>query len=91
MKSAKPGDSTSGVELQDVSSHGIWILVDDQEHHLPFEQFPWFREATVAQLSDIRCPRAGHLRWPALDVDLTLDSIVNPEAYPLVSRGMLES
>ncbi len=45
----------------------------------------------MAQLSDIRCPRAGHLRWPALDVDLTLDSIVNPEAYPLVSRGMLES
>jgi hypothetical protein len=28
----------------------------------PFEQFPWFREATVAQLSDIRCPRPGHLR-----------------------------
>ena len=41
--------------------------------------------------SRISGARAGHLRWPALDVDLTLDSIVNPEAYPLVSRGMLES
>ena len=86
MKSAKPGDSTSSVELQNVSPHGMWILVDEREHHLPFEQFPWFREATVAQLSAILSPRPGHLRWPRLDVDLTLDSIVHPEAYPLVSR-----
>lgn len=25
-----------------------------------------------------------HLRWPDLDVDLTLNSIKNPEAFPLV-------
>jgi len=31
-------------------------------------------------------PRNGHLRWPQLDVDLTLDSIENPDRYPLVSR-----
>jgi hypothetical protein len=26
-----------------------------------------------------------HLYWPALDVDLTLESIRHPERYPLVS------
>ena len=79
----------AGVEfrgaLSILNKNGIWILVDDREHYLPFEQFPWFREATVSQLSDIVCPRPGHLRWPQLDVDLTLDSIVDPKAYPLVS------
>ena len=87
MRSATPGDSASGVELQNVSPHGIWVLVDEGEHYLPFEQFPWFRDATVSQLSDIRRPRPKHLRWPQLDVDLELDSIDHPDRHPLVSRG----
>ena len=87
MKSAQRGDSTSGVELLNVSPHGMWILVDEGEHCLPFEQVPWFRDATVAQLSDIERPRPEHLRWPQLDVDLALDSIDHPERHPLVSGG----
>ena len=87
MKSAKPGGSTSGAELQNVSPQGIWILVDDREHYLPFDRFPWFRNATVSQLADIERPRPEHLRWPGLDVDLTLASIEDPERYPLVSGG----
>ena len=87
MKSAKPGGSTSGVELQNVSPHGLWILVDGQEHYLPFDQFPWFRDATVAQLAEIKRPQLEHLRWPKFDVDLTLASIKYPERYPLVSGG----
>ncbi len=87
MKSAKPGGSTSGVELQSVSPRGLWILVDGQEHYLPFDQFPWFQNATVAQLAEIERPHLEHLRWPQLDVDLTLASIEYPERYPLVSGG----
>jgi len=55
--------------------------------YLPFDDFPWFENATVAQIADIERPGRGHLHWPALDVDLTLDSIEQPERYPLVSRG----
>ena len=90
MRSAKPGDSTSGVELQNVSPHGMWVLVDEREHYLPFEDFPWFRDATVAQLGEIERPRPGHLRWPQLDVDLTLDSMDHPEWYPMVSAEVAE-
>jgi uncharacterized protein DUF2442 len=86
MKSAKPGGSTSGVELQNVSSDGLWILIDDREHYLPFAEFPWFRTATIAQLAAIERPSERHLRWPALDVDLTVDSIEHPDRYPLVNR-----
>jgi hypothetical protein len=77
--------STSTVELSNVSAHGLWLLVDEQELYLPFDDFPWFREATIAQLSQIERPEPGHLRWPDLDVDLSLDSIEHPERYPLVS------
>ena len=61
--------------------------MDGRELYLPFEDFPWFKDATVAQIADIERPGREHLHWPALDVDLTLDSIEHPERYPLVSRG----
>lgn len=87
MRSAEPGVSTSAVELANVSSHGLWLLIDEREHYLPFDLFPWFREASIGQLSRIERPTREHLYWPDLDVDLTLDSIQRPEAYPLVSRA----
>lgn len=77
--------STSTVELGNVSAHGLWLLVDEQELFLPFDAFPWFREATIAQLSNVERPAPGHLRWPDLDVDLSLESIEHPDRYPLVS------
>jgi hypothetical protein len=63
-------------------------LVDDQELFLPFEKFPWFLDAPVGAILELERPAPGHLRWPRLDVDLTLDSIEHPERFPLVAdRG----
>lgn len=90
MRSAERGAGTSGVELANVSPHGLWLLIDGDERYLPFDDFPWFRDATVAQLSTIERPTPDHLRWPDLDVDLTIDSIERPDAYPLVSRPRSE-
>ena len=86
MKSAKRGIDTSGVELSNVSEHGVWILVDGEKRYLPFDQFPWFRHATAAQLAAIERPTPTHLRWYELDIDLTLESIDRPQDFPLVSR-----
>lgn len=86
MRSGEPGTSTSAVELANVSPHGLWLLIDDREHYLPFDAFPWFRDATIGQLSRIERPTRDHLYWPELDVDLTRDSIERPDVYPLVSR-----
>ena len=85
MKSGKPGTGTSGVELANVSKHGFWVLIDGRELYLPFDAFPWFGDASIKQLSEIERPRPGHLRWPLIDVDLTVASIEDPERYPLVS------
>ena len=63
------------------------MLLDGRELFLPFEEFPWFRGATIEQIHDIERPHADHLRWPGLDVDLSVDSIEHPERYPLTSRA----
>lgn len=83
-----PGIDTSAVEVTHISRHGFWLLLDDEEELLlPFEHFPWFRSATVEQITEVERPSPNHLYWPRLDIDLSVESIRQPEAFPLVSRG----
>jgi hypothetical protein len=86
MKSEQLGANTSAVEVVGISPHGVWLLLDDTEHFLPFEHFPWFRDAAVGEVLNVERPQPHHLYWPDLDVDLHVDSIIDPEKYPLVSR-----
>ena len=81
-----PGTITSVAEVTHVSKHGFWLLLDTEELLVPFEQFPWFNKATIEQLSDVQWPTPNHLYWPQLDADLSVESIRDPSAFPLVSR-----
>ena len=86
MKSTPPGTPTLTVEVVHVTASGVRLVVDGRELFASFKDFPWFEDATIRQLTQIERPAADHLRWPALDVDLELDSLLHPEKYPLVSR-----
>jgi len=86
MKSEALGIDTSGVEVTNISPHGLWLLVENEELFLPFDEFPWFRDARVSAVLHVERSFQDHVRWPDLDVDLTLDSIRDPNRYPLVSR-----
>jgi Protein of unknown function (DUF2442) len=81
-----PGTPTSEIEVSLVSSKGFWLLLDSEELYLSFAEFPWFKKATVEQITTVERPSAGHLYWPLMDVDLAVASIQNPSAFPLVSR-----
>ncbi len=86
MRSAKRGKPISAVEITNVSKHGFWLLTERGELFAAFDDFPWFREASIGKLLNVESPRPGHLYWPELDVDLALESIEDPTAFPLVSR-----
>lgn len=81
-----PGIATSGAEVTNVSAHGFWLLVGDEELPVPFAQFPWFKRATIEQLLAVERPTDDHLYWPQLDIDLSVESLRNPDAFPLVSK-----
>jgi hypothetical protein len=87
MKSAKLGKRTSDVEITNVSKHGFWVLIGTKERFVPFEHFPWFRNAPIGHLLNVELPSAHHLYWPDLDVDIAVESIDHPERFPLVSKG----
>jgi hypothetical protein len=71
-----------------VSRYGILLRLGEERLFLSFEAFPWFRGARLAKILQVEEPVPRHLRWPALDVDLTVDAIRHPHRYPLVSRGL---
>ena len=81
-----PGIATLAAEVTNVSKHCLWLLLDDEELVVPFSEFPWFKAATIEQLSDVERPSENHLYWPAIDVDLSVESIRKPENFPLVSK-----
>ena len=70
------------VEVTNISRHGFWILLQDEELFLPFAEFPWFRDAPVGKILNLELPSPDHLYWP----DLAVESIRHPERFPLVSR-----
>jgi hypothetical protein len=61
------------------------MLVDGRELFLAFDEFPWFKQASVEAILRLERPSPEHFYWPELDVDLGLDSIERPERYPLKS------
>ena len=81
-----PGPAISAAEVTHVSRHGFWLLLDGEELLVPFSDFPWFRRATIEQLLDVERPTPDHLFWPQLDVDLSVRSIRDPSAFPLIAR-----
>jgi hypothetical protein len=53
MKLENTGTVTSGIEVLNISPRGFWLWIDDREHFVGFEDFPWFRSATTAQICDV--------------------------------------
>jgi hypothetical protein len=86
IKSLRPGTDTSEVEVGNIDRFGVWVLVQDTEYFLPYEEFPWFREASVGDILQVELLHGDHLRWPTLDVDLCIESLKSPASFPLIYR-----
>ena len=78
--------NTSAIEVSLVSNQGFWLLAEDEELFLSYADFPWFKEATIAQIINVQRPSADHLYWPSLDIDLSVESVRDPSKFPLISK-----
>ena len=80
--------NTSRAEVTSISRRGVEIRVDGESNFLSFETFPWFVDAPVSEVFEVEMAGPGHLHWPALDIDIDVESIDHPERFPLTSgRG----
>ena len=83
MSSRTLGKNVEKVEVTNISANGLWILAGDQELFMSYEDFPWFKDASVGKILNVQEPNKGHFYWPDLDVDLTVEIIEHPERFPL--------
>lgn len=84
MSSSQLGEDISAA-VTDISPDGIWVLLAGDEYFMPFEDFPWFRQATVEQILNAVEEVPGSYHWPDLDVDLGLKTIQDPKRFPLIA------
>jgi hypothetical protein len=74
------------VEITNVSENGIWIIIKDKEYFMPYSDFPWFKNAKIKDIFNVKLINEMHIYWPSLDIDLDVDSIENLEKYPLIYK-----
>ncbi len=86
MKYAALGRHISAAEVTNISKHGFWLLLANEELFVAFKDFPWFKDASIAEIVRVEWPQLHHLYWPDLDVDLAVESIRHPENFPLISK-----
>ena len=86
MSSEPLGQNLSDAEVTNISKHGVWLLVRGQEFFMPYDEFPWFREAPVGHVLNVTEKNTGHFYWPDLDVDIGIDTLKAPERFPLKAK-----
>ena len=83
--SKKNGTTTSEnnrAEVTHISRNGLIMWVKDREYYLPYDKFPWFKRAAEDDEYNVQLLGRERIRWDALDVDLSLSIIANPDKYP---------
>ncbi len=81
------GNNISTPEITYISTHGVWLLASEREIFMPYDEFLWFKDAPVRSIINVQEMSPGHFYWPDLDVDLSLESIIHPEHFPLKSSA----
>jgi hypothetical protein len=63
------------VEVTRVTAYGIVLVIGTEQLRLPFERFPWFRQARADRLSTVEWKSPDHLSWPRLGIELSVHFI----------------
>lgn len=84
MSLSNCGAGTLECEVTDINKNGIWILIRGEEYFISFKEFPMFKNLPVEKIFHVTFFSPNHIRWEELDIDIELDSLEEPEKYPLV-------
>ena len=61
-------------------------MLSEQTLFMSYDDFPWFKDASVGKVLNVEEPSPGHFYWPDLDIDVGLETIENPENFPLKAK-----
>lgn len=69
-----------------IIKNGFWLLCNEKEYFASFGDYPEFKNANVISIFNVEQLSPNQLRWPDLDIDIELDALKNPSAFPMVFK-----
>jgi len=54
MISSKNGTDTLEYEITNIERFGIWLVADDKEYYIKFEDYPSFKKASIKQILNVK-------------------------------------
>ena len=86
QQSFKNNTASTSASVLMINADGILLSVCGQDYFLSYNRVPWMRDAAISQVLDVRMSGRSAIEWPALDIDLEIESLKHPERYPLVIK-----
>ena len=83
MNLSKNGTDTLINSVTNITSHGFWVIVNETEYFVSFNEYPGFRKASVDSIFNMTILSPGQLNWLDLDIDIELDALKDPDKFPL--------
>jgi hypothetical protein len=69
--------------VTNISNIGFWILVDQSEYFVSFNDYPVFKKSTIDQILNFEMLSPNQLYWKEIDCDIELNALKNPQNFPL--------
>jgi len=63
MNLSKNGINTSISSVTSIEELGFWVLIEDQEYFIPFDDYPAFLNATIDEIFDVTMVGPSQLSW----------------------------
>ena len=73
----------SDYHVTNIEKYGFWLLVDNKEYFILFEEYPVFKKATVDQTLNVIRIANSKFHWQELDADIELKALEHPEKIKL--------
>lgn len=86
-KISKNNGGNTSVKVLTITAKGILLSLPQGDFFLGYNHYPWFENASVKQVFDVKMETPRSIRWDDLDVDLEIESILHPNRYPEIARG----
>ncbi len=86
MKSLNSGTNTLTNSVTAISKFGFWIICEEKEYFIAFDDYPAFKSASVENIFKMKCISPRQLSWENIDVDIEVDALERPESFPLIFK-----
>ena len=73
-------------EVTNISSVGFWILIENKEYFVSFNEYPEFSNIPVKEIFNVKMLSPEQLYWEKYDIDIELSALKNPNLFPLIYK-----